>query len=144
MKPLNSLPVSKSAKSHPGHKKQQLGSQKGISNQVGVDGLTGNSVVSGAASDPLTQPDSPKVAFGVKGRADTFTYQNLQSSTPFDIHNFNFDDGDHIQLPGAIEDIWRQYNIQYQVTTDGIVSQVMHGNQLVGVVHAQIGITSLI
>jgi hypothetical protein len=145
MKRLQSL-VPNSGKSHRFNRnkhKHGLHAQS-TPHQTGVDSLTGNATVSTTGSDSLTQFNSPIVASGVQGRPDVFTYQSLKSSTPFDISNFSYSDGDRIQLPGAVEDVWRQYSIQYQNTSDGVVSQVMHGNQLVGVVHAQIGITSLI
>jgi hypothetical protein len=145
-----SVLLANSGKAHSLHpKKQKIGSKKGISNQakaeiaVGTDALTGNATVSSTSSDALTRPDSPTIASGVKGQPDLFRYQHL-SSTPFEVRNFDYADGDRIQLPGAVDDIWKQYNIQYQVTSDGVISQVMNGNQLVGIVHAQIGITSLI
>jgi hypothetical protein len=129
-------------------KTHKPGAKKGSSNQssspiTGADSLTGNSTVS-TIPDTLTRPDSPTIASGVKGQPDLFRYQNLSPSTPFEIRNFDYTDGDRIQLPGTVEEIWRQYNIQYQITSDSVISHVVHGNQLVGIVHAQIGITSLI
>jgi hypothetical protein len=138
------LPVGQSRHSH--HKRPNHGKHHGVhqSSSQGADTLTGGSTGLNVSADALTHSDSPVTASGIKGQVNVFHYQNLSSSKPFDISDFNYSEGDRIVLPGPTEDVWRQYNIQYQVTPDGINSQVMQGNQLVGTVHAQIGITSLI